>query len=121
METILVSGERGRSERGPTWTHVKGRSAAVVLRYGILGCKAKIRKQNIVSIVGYQNIFRLEIPMEDPQTVAMLHGIQDLEECSADEKIIVHIPTSLRNVGKEVTFWTILQNNVNALWVVHNF
>jgi len=37
------------------------RAAAVVLGHGILGCKAKIRKQDIVSISGYQNVFRLEV------------------------------------------------------------
>jgi hypothetical protein len=85
----------------------------MVIRHGILSCKAKIRKQGIVSIVGYQNVFRLEVPVEDPQTAAMFHGIQDPKGCSADENIIVHISTSLHNARKSVTFWTIFQNNAD--------
>jgi hypothetical protein len=100
--------------------YMNGRSVAVVLRHGILGCKAKIRKQDIVSIIGYQNVFRLEVHVGDPQTVAMFHGIQDLKECSADENIIANLPTPLRDVGKGVALWTVFQYDVCAMWVVHN-
>lgn len=58
--------------------------------------------------------------MVDTQTVAMIHGIQDLEKCLLDKPIIANIPSPLRNVGEKVALWTVFQNDVCAIWVVHN-
>ena len=53
-------GEEGGGETMvPTWTHVEGGSAAVVLGDGIRGGKAEVCKQNVGARVGYQNVLRL--------------------------------------------------------------
>lgn len=111
---------RWEETRGPTGTHVERRAAAVILGNGVFGGKTKVCKLDIVSVIGHQNIFRLEVPVEDPQTVAMLHGIQELEERSADKSIIVHIPSPLGDIGEEISFRTVVQNNVSTLRVMHN-
>ena len=51
----------------------------------------------------------------------MFHGIQNLEENILGHIILTHILSSFRYVEEEVTFWTIFQNDVNAVRVIHNF
>ena len=89
-------GGMGESARGPTWGHVEGGTASVVLGVWDGRRKAEVCKQNL--ILGYQNVLRLEIPMVDTQAVAVLHGFQDLEKCPADGRIVTDILTSLGDV-----------------------
>jgi len=56
----------------------------------------------------------------DSQTVAVFYGIQDLEKCLLDKRVIANIPSSLCNVGEEIALWTVFQNDICAIWVVHN-
>ncbi len=52
--------------------------------------------------------------------MAMFHGIQDLEEGSLDLIVVAHVPTPFSDIGKEITLGTVFQNNVGAVWIVHN-
>lgn len=54
------------------------------------------------------------------QSMAVFHGIQNLEKSLADKSIIAHIPTPLGDVGEEVSLGTIVQNDVGTFWVIHN-
>jgi hypothetical protein len=56
----------------------------------------------------------------DTQTVAVFHGIQDLEKRLLDKPVIAHVPTPLRDIGEKVALWTVFQYDVCAIWVVHN-
>ena len=104
----------------PTWTHVEGGSAAVVLRDGIRGSKAEICKQHIGARVGYQNVLRLQVPVVDSQAVAVLHGIQDLEKGAPDKSIITHISPFFGDIREQVSFWAVFQHNIGAVLVVDN-
>jgi hypothetical protein len=52
--------------------------------------------------------------------MAVLHGIQDLEEGPLDEIIIADVLALLSDVRKQVTFWAILDDNVGAIWGIHD-
>lgn len=58
--------------------------------------------------------------MVNAQPVAVLHGIQDLEEGSLDQRIITYVSAPFGNVGEEVTFRAVLQNYKGAIRVIHN-
>lgn len=104
----------------PTWAHVEGGSATVVLRYGVRRGKAEVCKQNVGAGVGNQNILGLEVPVVDSQAVAVLHGIQDLEKGAANKSIITHIPAFFRDIREEVSLGAVLQHNISAVLVVDN-
>jgi hypothetical protein len=42
-------------------------------------------------MVRHENVFWLQVPVVDPQAVAMLYGIQDLEENTLDELILTEV------------------------------
>lgn len=58
--------------------------------------------------------------MVDPQTVAVLDGIQDLEEGALDQGIITYVSTLLGDVGEEVALGTVFQDHIGAVLVVDN-
>jgi len=58
--------------------------------------------------------------MVDSQPVAVLHGIQDLEKNLLDKPVIGDVPTPLRDVGEKVALWTVLQNDICAIWIFRN-
>lgn len=92
----------------------------MVLGDGIRGGQAKVGQQDVRARVGHQDVLRLEIAVVDPQAVAVLDGIQDLEECALDQGIITHVSALLGDVGKQVTLGAVLQDHIGAVLVVDN-
>ncbi len=92
----------------------------MVLRPRLRGCEAEIRQEYIVSKGGNQNVLGLEVPVVYPQTVAMFHGIQDLEEDAADRLVSPNVPTLLGDVGEEVPLGTVVQHHVGAIRIIHD-
>lgn len=92
----------------------------MVLGLGVCCSQPKIGEQNIHAGIGHQNVLWLEIPMVDSQTVAVLHGIQDLEKGPPNKSIITHVCTSLGNIGEEVSLRTIFEDDKRAFQVIHN-
>ena len=68
-----------------------------------------------------QDVLRLEIPMEDAKGMAMLNGIQDLEEHLLGKIILTHVLSTLGNVEEEVSLWAVLQNDIDAVRIVDYF
>lgn len=92
----------------------------MILGHEIHRGQTKVGEEYLGSAFGNQDILRLEIAMVDTQSMAVLHGIQDLEKDAANEGLVTYIPTLFRNVGEEVPFGTVLQDYVGAVWVVDN-
>jgi hypothetical protein len=72
------------------------------------------------ALVSDENVFRLQIPVVDPDGVAVLDGIQDLEKGALDEIFIADILALLGDVGKQVTFWAVFHYDISAVRSVHN-
>jgi hypothetical protein len=53
--------------------------------------------------------------------MAVLHSVQDLQECSLDKIIIANILALLGDVREQITFWAVFDYNIGAIWSVHNF
>lgn len=71
-------------------------------------------------MVLYQDVLRLEVPMVNPNGVAKLYGVEDLEKDTLDELVIADIPCMLGDVGEEVTLGTILDHDKGAVRGIHD-
>ena len=58
--------------------------------------------------------------MEDSLVMAVLDGIQDLEEDALGKLIISDILVALSDAEEEVSFRAVLQNHVDAVDVLNN-
>lgn len=76
---------------------------------------------NILTGIGNQYVFGFEISVVNSQTVAVFHGIQYLEKGPLDKSIIADIPPFFRDIGEEVPFSAIFQDNIGAVLVIDNF
>lgn len=59
--------------------------------------------------------------MVDPTAMAEAYSIQELEEHMPGQHIITNILTTFGDVVKKVTFWAVLQNNVDAVRFLDDF
>jgi hypothetical protein len=59
--------------------------------------------------------------MENSSRVAMLHGIENLKKDSPGLVVVSDVITVLGDSGKQVAFWTILENNKSAFRRVQHF
>jgi hypothetical protein len=81
----------------------------------VRGSKAEISKLAGHPLVRYQNVLWLEVPVVDSNGVAVLYGIQNLEESSLGKGIITNKLASFGDVGEEVSFRAVLDDNVCAV------
>ena len=86
----------------------------------VSGGQSKIGEFAGHSLVSHQNVLRLEVPVVDSNGVAVLNGIQDLEESPLGKGIITNVLALFGDVGEQVTLWAILNDNVCAVRGVHN-
>jgi hypothetical protein len=56
----------------------------------------------------------------DSNGVAVFDSIQDLEESALGHGIITHILALLGDVGEQITFWAVFNDNVCAIRGVHD-
>lgn len=71
-----------------------------------------------MTVIGDQDIFRLEIPVVDPERMAELDGIQELQENVLGKSIVTDEASALGDVGKEIAFWAVLNNHKCAVGAV---
>ena len=58
--------------------------------------------------------------MVDTPVVAVLHGIQDLQEDTLGQVVLTNILAALGDVVEQVTLGAVVQHNVNAVRAVHD-
>lgn len=72
------------------------------------------------ALVSHQNVLRLQVPVVDSNGVAVLDGVQDLEEGPLGKSIITNELALLGDVGEQITFWAVFDDNVSAVWGIHD-
>lgn len=72
-------------------------------------------------MVGNQNVLRLQVPVVDPKSMAVLNGIQNLKKDSLGEIILTHILSAFGDVVEQISFRAILHDNVGAVMVIDDF
>lgn len=65
-----------------------------------------------------KNVLRLQVPVKYSSAVAVADGIQDLEKDTLGKRIIPNVLFAVCDIVEEITFGTILQDNIYAFRVV---
>jgi hypothetical protein len=84
------------------------------------GGESKIGELAGHALVGDQDVLRLEVPVVDSNRVAVFHGIQDLKESTLGQSIVAYILALLGDVGEQITFRAVLDDDVGAVNGVHD-
>lgn len=82
--------------------------------------KAKVCKLDGVSIVLDKYVLRLEVSVVNSKRMAVLDGVQDLEESSSRKEIISNKVALLGNLGEEIALGAELKENVGASGSIDN-
>lgn len=73
-----------------------------------------------MAIIGNQNVLRLEVPVVDPKGMAVLDGIQKLEEHVLGKSVVTNEASSLSDIAEKVTFRAVLDDNERAVGAIHD-
>ena len=103
-----------------TRRHVERGTASKVRRIVICRGQAKVGKLDSHSIFGHEDILRLEVPVVDPERMAKLYGIQDLEEHTLGQEVITDKVSLISDVREQVSFWAILHDDVGTIHGIHD-
>lgn len=83
--------------------------------------QSKVCKLARHALVGDQDVLWLQVPVEDAHGMAVLDGVQDLDKSALDHGIVPHKLALLGDVGEQVTFRAVFNDNIGAVWGVHDF
>lgn len=95
--------------------HVKGRAAAIVLRAVLGSSQAKVGKLDGLALVSHQDVLGLEIAVVDAELVAVLNGVEDLEEDLLGHEVVANVLATLGDVEEQVTLGAVLHDDVHAV------
>lgn len=82
--------------------------------------KSKISELASHALVSDEDILWLQVPVVDSNRMAVLHGIQDLEEGALDQILVANVLALLSDVREQVTFWAVLHYNISAIRSIHD-
>lgn len=103
-----------------TRRHVECRAASKVGCDTVRSGQSKVSKLDSHSVVGDQNVLRLEIPVVDSNGVAVLDSVQNLKESTSGQKVITHELASLGDVGEEIAFRAEFDDDKGTIRGVHD-
>jgi hypothetical protein len=69
-------------------------------------------------MIGYQDVLRLQVPVIDPNGMAVFYGIQDLKKDSLGKIILTDILATLGDIVEQITLRAKLQNDIDTVGVV---
>jgi len=98
-----------------TRRHVECGTTAEVVGVAVSGRQSEIGELDFQSPAANQHILRLQIPVVDAQRMAVLDGIQELEENSSRQFIVANKVAALGDVGEEVTFRAVFHDDERAI------
>lgn len=103
-----------------TGRHVESGTATEVRGVVIRGGQAKVSKLDSHALVGHQDVLRLQIPVVNPNGMAELYGIQELEEDTLDQGVIADKVALVGDAGEQVTLGAELHHDVGTIHGVHD-
>lgn len=86
----------------------------------LLRGQTEIGELDRVSVVRYQDVFRLEIPMINPNGVTMLNGIQNLQESMFGKTVVSNEMAVFGDIREQISFRAELDHNEGAIRAVEN-
>jgi 23S rRNA U2552 (ribose-2'-O)-methylase RlmE/FtsJ len=75
----------------------------------------KIRDRKPKSRVKAKHILRLEVAVIDAQRMAVIDGVEQLEENMLDQVILAKITSLMQNLAKEIPIWTVIHDDEGAV------
>jgi len=84
------------------------------------GGKSKVGQFAGHSLVSDEYVLRLEVAVVDSNGVAVLDSIQDLEKSALGHGIVSNVLALLGDVGEQITFWAVFNDNVCAVGRIHD-
>jgi hypothetical protein len=81
----------------------------------VRGRQAKVSELASHTLVRDEDVLRLQVPVVDSNGMAVLHGIQNLEESILGQDIVSGKLASFCDVGKQVAFRAVLDDYVSAI------
>lgn len=103
-----------------TRRHVKSRAAPKVRGEIVRGCKAKVGQLDRHSLVRHQDVLGLEVPVVDPEGVAELHGIQQLQKHTLDQGVVADKVPFVGDTGEEITLRAVFHYDVGTVLGIHD-
>jgi hypothetical protein len=77
-----------------------------------VGGKSKIGQLDGLALVTDKNVLRLQVAVVNAQTVAVLDGVENLEENLAGKAIVTNVLAALRDVAEKVAFGAVVKDNI---------
>lgn len=96
------------------WGHVEGAAAAEVPARLLGRREAKIGEDDLGTLGVAENVLGLEVAMVDSEAVAVLDGVDDLEEDVLDEGVVPEVPRLFRDLAEEVAVGAEGEDDVDA-------
>lgn len=114
--------EQGAQRRRNKLTrrHVKGRTTTGIIASGILGGESEVCYLHCTTLVRDKNVLRFQVPVVNSSPMAVLDGVQDLEEDMLDQEVIPNIQSQVRDVVEKVALGAVLQDNIDTVRLVHD-
>jgi len=73
-----------------------------------------------MTVIGYQNVLGLQVPVVDPNGVAELDSVQKLKEDMLGQSVVAHKTALFSNIREQIAFGTVFDDNECAVWAVQN-
>lgn len=93
--------------------HVKRGPATEIRRALFTRGQSEIGEVDVLSAVGTQDVFRLEVTMVDAERVAVFDGVDDLQEHALDQRVVADIPLTVGDHAKQVSILAIVEDDVD--------
>lgn len=93
----------------------------MIIRYGVHCSEPKVREKDVLTRIGHKDVLWLQVPVVDPQTVAVCGGVQNLQKGFAGQNIITYVSSLVGDATEKVSLRTIFEHHVDAVRVIHNF
>ena len=84
------------------------------------GREAKVGKFDSSSLIRDQDVLRLQIPVVNPNGMAVLDRVEYLEKCLLGEMIVSDEVAMFGDIGEQVAFWTVFDHNEGAIKAVED-
>lgn len=75
--------------------------------------ESEIGDSELETVVEAEDILRLQVSVINAQRVAVLDGVEELEEDVLDEAIVSEVSSLVKDLREEVAIWAIVHDEVN--------
>ena len=94
-------------------THVEGRSTPKVVRLNLARRESKVGEEKRLSSRCDEDVLWLEVSVVDAQTMAVVDGVNQLEEDRGDEPVVAEVAVLLGDHRKQVARRDVVEHDID--------